>query len=162
MKKSELRDKIKALVQKTYKAKTIDLDKGGEVTLDAEKFPVLVKFPKLKEVIIDLLTDQYEVFMTDIEWVAPRPTTFRIVLGNDENFMLIYTERSWIAQVEGKKYYLLNLGEEEQAAQAISRILAYGQKAETTEEGGAEAAATPAEETGEEEVTASAEEETTA
>jgi len=163
MKKSELRDKIKALVQKTYKAKTIDLDKGGEVTLDAEKFPVLVKFPKLKEVIIDLLTDQYEVFMTGIEWVAPRPTTFRIVLGNDENFMLIYTERSWIAQVEGKKYYLLNLGEEEQAAQAISRILAYGQKAETTAEGGAEAAAeAPAEETGEEEVTASAEEETTA
>jgi hypothetical protein len=162
MTKSELRDKIKALVQQTYKAKTIDLDKGGEVTLDAEKFPVLTKFPKLKEVIIDLLTDQYEVFMTGIEWVAPRPTTFRIVLGNDENFMLIYTDRSWIAQVEGKKYYLLNLGEEEQAAQAISRILAYGQKAETTEEGGAEAAATPAEETGEEEVTASAEEETTA
>ena len=160
MTKSELRDKIKALVQQTYKAKTIDLDKGGEVTLDAEKFPVLTKFPKLKEVIIDLLTDQYEVFMTDIEWVAPRPTTFRIVLGNDENFMLIYTDRSWIAQVEGKKYYLLNLGEEEQAAQAISRILAYGQKAETTAEGGAEAA--PTEETGEEEVTASAEEETTA
>ncbi len=41
------------------------------------------------------------------------------VVGNDENFMLIYTDRSWIAQVEGKKYYLLNLGEEEQAAQAI-------------------------------------------
>ena len=160
MTKNELRDKIKVLVQQTYKAKTIDLDKGGEVTLDAEKFPVLTKFPKLKEVIVDLLTDQYEVFMTNIEWVAPRPTTFRIVLGNDENFLLIYTERSWIAQVEGKKYYLLNLGEEEQAAQAISRILAYGQKTETSAEGSTEAA--PAEETGEEEVTASAEEETTA
>jgi hypothetical protein len=159
MTKSELRDKIKALVQQTYKAKTIDLDKGGEVTLDAEKFPVLTKFPKLREVIIDLLTDQYEVFMTNIEWVAPRPTTFRIVLGNDENFLLIYTERSWIAQVEGKKYYLLNLGEEEQAAQSISRLLSYGQKTETSTETNPEAGA---EETGEEEVTASAEEETTA
>ena len=159
MTKSELRDKIKMLVQKTYKAKTIDLDKGGEVTLDAEKFPVLTKFPKLREVIIDLLTDQYEVFMTNIEWVAPRPTTFRIVLGNDENFLLIYTERSWIAQVEGKKYYLLNLGEEEQAAQSISRLLSYGQKTETSTEASPEAGA---EETGEEEVTASAEEETTA
>jgi len=159
MTKSELRDKIKALVQQTYKAKTIDLDKGGEVTLDAEKFPVLTKFPKLREVIIDLLTDQYEVFMTNIEWVAPRPTTFRIVLGNDENFLLIYTERSWIAQVEGKKYYLLNLGEEEQAAQSISRLLSYGQKTETSTEASPEAGA---EETGEEEVTASAEEETTA
>ena len=157
MKKSELRDKIKMLVQKTYKAKTIDLDKGGEVTLDAEKFPVLAKFPKLKEVIVDLLTNQYEVFITDIEWVAPRPTTFRIILGNDENFLLIYTERSWIAQVEGKKYYLLNLGEEEQAAQAISRILAYGQKTETSTEASSEAGS---EETGQEEVTP--EEETTA
>ncbi len=94
MKKSELRDKIKSLVQQVYKTKSVDLDNGEEITLDAAKFPVLVKFPKLKDVIVDLLTDQYEVFMKAIEWVAPRPTTFRIVLGNDENFMLIYTERS--------------------------------------------------------------------
>jgi len=126
MKKSELRDKIKSLVQQTYKSKSIDLDNGEGITLDAAKFPVLVKFPKLKDVIVDLLTDQYEIFMTAIEWVAPRPTTFRIVLGNNENFLLIYTERSWIAQVEGKKYYLLNLSEEEMAAESISRLLAYG------------------------------------
>lgn len=145
MKKSELRDKIKSLVQKTYKAKSIDLDKGGEVTLDAAKFPVLVKFPKLKDVIVDLLTNQYEIFMKEIQWVAPRPTTFRIVLGNDETFMLSYTERSWIAQVEGKKYYLLNLGEEEQAAESIARILSYGAPVEKTEDAAA-AGETPSEE----------------
>ena len=152
MTKSELRNKIKGLVQQTYKAKTIDLDTGGEVILDAEKFPVLTKFPKLKEVIVDLLTDQYEIFMTGIEWVAPRPTTFRIVLGNDETFLLIYTDRSWIAQVEGKKYYLLNLGEEEQAAESIARLLSYGQKTETSTEGEASAEA-DSEETGQEEDT---------
>jgi len=134
MKKSELRDKIKMLVQKTYKAKTIDLDKGGEVTLDAEKFPVLTKFPKLKEVIVDLLTDQYEIFMTNIEWVAPRPTTFKIILANQQFFYLIYTERAWIAQVEGKKYYLSGIDEEERAAQAIARILMYGSKTEPSKE----------------------------
>ena len=126
MTKSELKDKIKVLVKQTYKSKTIDLDNGSEISLDAEKFPVLTKFPKLKDVIVDLLTNQYDVFMKAIEWVAPRPTTFRIVLGNDENFLLIYTERSWIAQVEGKKYYLLNLSEEESAAESIARLLAYG------------------------------------
>jgi hypothetical protein len=134
MKKSELRDKIKSLVQQTYKAKSIDLDKGGEITLDAAKFPVLVKFPKLKDVIVDLLTDQYEVFMKEIQWVAPRPTTFRIILGNDETFMLSYTERSWIAQIEGKKYYLLNLSEEEAATEAIARLLSYGMTEDKTEE----------------------------
>ena len=126
MTRDELKDKIKVLVKQTYKSKTIDLDNGSEISLDAEKFPVLTKFPKLKDVIVDLLTNQYDVFMKAIEWVAPRPTTFRIVLGNDENFLLIYTERSWIAQVEGKKYYLLNLSEEESAAESIARLLAYG------------------------------------
>jgi hypothetical protein len=126
MTKDELKEKIKVLVKQVYTPNQVDLDKDSEVSLDAPKFPVLVKFPKLKDIIVDLLTDQYEIFMTNIEWVAPRPTTFRIVLGNDENFLLTYTERSWIAQVEGKNYYLLNLGEEEQAAQAIARMLAYG------------------------------------
>jgi len=126
MTKDELKEKIKVLIKQVYTPNQIDLDKDSEVSLDAPKFPVLVKFPKLKDIIVDLLTDQYEIFMKNIEWVAPRPTTFRIVLGNDENFLLTYTERSWIAQIEGKNYYLLNLGEEEQATQAIARMLAYG------------------------------------
>jgi hypothetical protein len=75
---------------------------------------------------MDLLTDQYGDFISDIWWVAPRPTTFKIILANDQNFYLIYTERSWIAQVEGKKFYLANLNEEERAADSIARILRYG------------------------------------
>ena len=43
--------------------------------------------------------------------------------------MLTYGVRSWIAQIEGKKYYLLNLDEEEYACQALSRILQYGPEA---------------------------------
>ena len=128
MTKSELRDKIKSIALQKLKPGSIDLDKGNDVSLDTLKFPVLGKFPELKKVIVDLLTQQYEIFLTDIQWVAPRPTTFRIVLGNGENFILIYTERSWIAKIEGKKFYLLNLSEEEQAAQSLSRILSYGLK----------------------------------
>jgi hypothetical protein len=126
MTKNELKEKIKVLVKQVYKPDTLSIDTSNDITLDAPKFPVLAKFPELKDIIIDLLTDQYEIFVTDIQWVAPRPTTFRIILGNGEPFLLTYTPRSWIAQVEGKKYYLLNLSEEEQAAQAIARMLAYG------------------------------------
>ena len=70
-----------------------------------------------------------------IDWVAPRPTTFRINLKNDFNFYLIFTKNSWIAQVEGKKYYLLNLPEEERAIDAIARVLRYGapESADTTD-----------------------------
>ena len=122
MTKDELKEKIKVLFKQVYKPDTLQAQ--DTISLDAPKFPVLEKFPELKEIIIDLLTNQYEIFISDIQWVAPKPTTFRIVLGNGENFMLVYSPRSWVAQVEGKKYYLLNLNEEESATEAIARMLA--------------------------------------
>jgi len=147
MTRSELKNKIKDLVKQVYSKTTnqpseVDLDSPSVVSLDNERFPVLVKFPTLKKTIIDLLTDQYELFLKDIEWVAPRPTTFRIILANDQVFYLIYTDRSWLAKVEGKKYYLLNLNEEQNCIEAIARILSYGAKP-TTEKTEPPAAAAP-------------------
>ena len=126
MTKSELRDRIKGLVQQVYQPKPIDIDSGKEVSIETEKFPLLLQLPALKKVLVDLLTDKFEIFVTDIQWVAPKPSTFRIMLANGENFMLIWMQRSWVAKVEGKRYYLLNLNEEENATEAISRILSYG------------------------------------
>ena len=132
MTKDEFKDKIKTLVKQVYakteKSTEIDLDSPSVVSLDNVRFPVLVKFPTLNDTIVKLLTDQYDLFIKDIEWVAPRPTTFRIILGNDQTFYLIYTDRSWIAKIEGKKYYLLNLNEEQNCIEAIARILSYGAK----------------------------------
>ena len=138
MTKSELRDRIKALVKQVYSTTKqsgaeVDLDNPEPISLDNERFPVLVKFPTLKDIIVKMLTDQYELFLKDIEWVAPRPTTFRIILANDQPFYMIYTDRTWIGKVEGKKYYLLNLSEEQNCIEAIARILSYGGKAQTEE-----------------------------
>lgn len=155
MTKDELKEKIKTLVKQVYTKDTpVDIDSPSEINLDIEEtFPVLGKFPDLKKVIIDLFTKQYELFISDIQWVAPKPTTFRIILANGESFFLHYTPRSWVATIEGKKYYLASLGEEEQAVQTLARVLSYGQKAETTEANTEEAGAeTGAEETGQEEV----------
>jgi hypothetical protein len=151
MTRDELKEKIKVLVKQVYKPDTLQAQ--DTVSLDAPKFPVLQKFPTLKQVIVDLLTDQYEIFITDIQWVAPKPTTFRIVLGNGEPFMLTYSPRSWVAQIEGKKYYLLNLSEEESATEAIARVLSYGvteEKPGGEETPGETPEETPAEETPEE------------
>ena len=122
----ELRDKIKGLVKQVYKNRPIDIDSDKEISIDTEKFPLLLQIPELKRVLIDLLTDKFEIFVTDIQWVAPKPSTFRIVLANGENFMLIWMQRSWVAKIEGKRYYLLNLNEEENATEAIARLLSYG------------------------------------
>jgi len=152
MTQSEFKEKIKALVKQVYsktdKSTEVDIDSPSVVSLDTARFPVLVKFPTLKDAIVKILTDQYELFIKDIEWVAPRPTTFRIVLANDQVFYMIFTDRTWIAKVEGKKYYLLNLSEEQNCIESIARILSYGTKAEVKkEEAPAEAPApeTPAE-----------------
>jgi hypothetical protein len=77
-------------------------------------------------ILTDLLSPQFNLFDKDIHWVAPKPPTFRVILENNFSFYLSDLGRSWMAEVEGKQYYLLNLGEEEQATQAISRILRYG------------------------------------
>jgi hypothetical protein len=151
MTKDELRDRIKAIVKKVYtkSSNEVDLDNPSPISLENEKYPVLVKFPTLKDTIIKLLTDQYDLFLKGIEWVAPRPTTFRIVLANDQTFYLIYTDRTWIGKVEGKKYYLLNLSEEQNCIESIARILSYGTKALPKEETPAETPTpeTPAPET---------------
>jgi hypothetical protein len=121
---SELRDRIKALAKQVYKEKS----KSDDAALAYDE---LVKFPELKAVIVNLMTTDFDKFLESVDWVAPRPSTFRVNLLNGENFVLFYDPRSWIAQVEGKKYYLLNLDEEEMASKAVSRILTYGGKTET-------------------------------
>ena len=128
MTKAELREKIKTLAVQVMasKAKTDDA---------ALAYDELVKFPALKDIIVDLMTDQFDSFLESVDWVAPRPTTFRINLLNGQNFLLMFTERSWIGQVEGKKYYLLNLDEEERCALAINRLLRVGPAAGAEMEG---------------------------
>jgi len=129
MTREELQGKLKILIKQVYANRTITPE-------EAVQYDELTKFPELKAVIVGLLTPEYDNFVASIDWVAPRPSTFRINLKNDQLFYLIYGKRSFIAQIEGKKYYLLNLPEEQHAAEAISRILRYGVKPEEGEEGG--------------------------
>ena len=121
MTREELISKIRKLAPEIIK-------KRNQAELSSVEFDELTKFPELKQIIIDLLTTDFDKFLTSIDWVSPRPTTFRINLKNNREFYIIYGKRSWIAQVEGKKYYLMNLPEEERAASAISNILRYGAK----------------------------------
>jgi hypothetical protein len=123
---AELREKIRLLVPQVYSNK----QKAENAAVEYDE---LTKFPELKAVIIDLLTSDFDSFLSSIDWVAPRPTTFRINLKNNQDFYLIWSPKSWIAQVEGKKYYLLNLPEEQRAAEVIARILRYGAKEDIDE-----------------------------
>ena len=115
---AKFKERIMAIAKKVY----VPPKRGEDRTIEFEEFK---KFPELKAVIIDLLTTDYGSFISSIDYVAPKPTTFRINLKNGQFFYLTWSKRSWIAQIEGKKYYLLNLNEEEHAIEAIARILRY-------------------------------------
>ena len=115
MNKADFKERIRLLVKQVY-------SNTKEAEAAAVEYDELTKFPELKAVIVDLLTHEFDSFLASIDWVAPRPTTFRINLRNDENFYLIWMQRSWIAQVEGKHSYLLTLLEDEHCVQHIAII----------------------------------------
>jgi len=127
MTKPELIDRIKKLALDVFK-------NVHKTELAAIEYDELTKFPELKAVIVSLLTADFDVFLASIDWVAPRPTTFRINLKNDQEFYLIFNQKGWIAQIEGKKYFLSSDSEEGQAADALARVLRYGVKEEEPDE----------------------------
>ena len=81
---AELREKIQILAKQVY----TDVVKADDAAL---AYPEIQKFPALKDIIVNLLTSEFDSFIESVDWVAPRPTTFRINLLNGENFLLMYT-----------------------------------------------------------------------
>ena len=75
MTKDELREKIRLLVPQVMG----DAKQAEEAAVEYDE---LTKFPELKKVIVDLLTHEFDSFLASIDWVAPKPSTFRINLNN--------------------------------------------------------------------------------
>lgn len=116
MNKNQLRKLIRSTVVNRFKR---------QATNKYQEYKILNKVPELIPILGDLMSEDFSKFIKDIDYVAPKPPSFRIVLENDHFFYLSDLGRSWVAEVEGKKYYLLNLSEEERATAAIARILRY-------------------------------------
>ena len=87
------------------------------------EYKLLQNHPELIPVLNDLMTPDFPSFVKDIEWLSPKPATYKVILENGQFFYLSDLERSWVAQISSKKHYLLSLGEETMASNAISRLL---------------------------------------
>ena len=132
MTRTELINKLRGLIKQVYSGEQPAKDEKTSF-IYLNKFEILNKFPQLDQELVKLMTGQYGEFIKNIDWVAPRPTTFRIKLTNNQYFYIIFGEKSWTVQIEGKKYWLLNLPEEQRAAEAIARILRYGGEEKETD-----------------------------
>ena len=91
----------------------------------AEKAMYLIyRFPGLRKSIEELMSPSFGRFVTAVDLVAPKPTTFKVTLINGYDFNITYLKKdTYSAKVAGKKYYLLNIGEAERASQSIADLL---------------------------------------
>ena len=86
---------------------------------------MLYRFPELRQTLEKLLTMQFRLFVDDIQWVAPKPTTFKIILPNGQFFNLIWNTEDFLAKISGMRYDMLVLKERERAIKALARIIQY-------------------------------------
>ena len=99
---------------------------------------LLQKYPTLKKTLEMLMTPAFKDYITGIYIVAPKPTTFKIVLHNGQSFILTFLGKAYEATIGGKKFYLQTIGERERATNSIARLLAIGNPIETKGAEGAE------------------------
>ena len=92
---------------------------------------ILQKYPTLRKTLEMLMSPAFKDYITGIYIVAPKPTTFKIVLHNGQTFMLTFLGKAYEATVAGKKFYLQTIGQRERCVNAIARILSVGNPIET-------------------------------
>tara|TARA_R110002153_G_scaffold60876_1_gene164492 strand:- start:6198 stop:6752 length:555 start_codon:yes stop_codon:yes gene_type:complete len=93
-----------------------------ETVLEDATDNMLSKFPTLKATLVKLMTEDFKEFVDTVDWVSPKPTTFRVNLVNGQDFTLKWSGKNFQAQIAGKKYALGNIGEFQQALDKLARL----------------------------------------
>jgi len=101
------------------------LKEAEEQQRKAEKAMYLVyRFPGLKKIMEDLMSPAFGRYVNGIDLVAPKPTTFRVTLSNNQDFNIKYLGKGKFSiKVAGKQYHPDNIGELERASQSIADLL---------------------------------------
>lgn len=87
---------------------------------------ILQKYPTLNSTLIELLTEDFRDYITGVYIMAPKPTIFKVVLHNNRSFHLIFMGETYEAKVSGKKYYLKDIGDLQNATLSIADLLMLG------------------------------------
>lgn len=107
-----------------------------ETVLEDATDTMLEKFPTLKATLVKLMTEDFKEFIDTIDWVSPKPTTFRVNLVNGQDFTLKWSGKNFQAQILGKKYSLGKIDEFQQALDKLARLYQEAPLKGAGEEGG--------------------------
>jgi hypothetical protein len=91
-----------------------------ETVLEDATDKILGKFPTVKAAIIKLQTEQFKEFVDSIDWISPRPSSFRVNLKNGQDYILKWTGKTFEAQILGKRYLLSNIADYQQALDKLA------------------------------------------
>lgn len=97
-----------------------DTEAPEETVLEDATDVILGKFPTVKAAIIKLQTEDFKEFVDSIDWISPRPSSFRINLKNGQEYILKWTGKTFEAQILGKRYVLSNIAEYQQALDKLA------------------------------------------
>jgi len=136
------KQQLKQIMLEAY-VEVLQEEEGAVLKTSTEE--MLGKFPTVKKTLISLFTREYPEFVTDVRWVVPKPSTFAIDLKNGQSFNIKWMGKGFQAQVEGKKYFLNNVSDYQQALDKINDILKTGPITTGEEPGGEDFAGAPAE-----------------
>ena len=95
-------------------------DAPEETVLEDATDKILGKFPTVKAAIIKLQTEDFKEFVESIDWISPRPSSFRVNLKNGQDYILKWTGKTFEAQIMGKRYLLSNIAEYQQALDKLA------------------------------------------
>jgi hypothetical protein len=115
-----------------------DIKASKETVLEDATDTMLEKFPTLKATLVKLMTEDFKEFVDTIDWVSPKPTTFRVNLVNGQDFTLKWTGKNFQAQILGKKYFLGQIDDFQQALDKLARLYQEAPLKGAGEEGEAE------------------------
>jgi hypothetical protein len=93
-----------------------------ETVLEDSTDTILSKFPTLKAALIKLQTEDFKEFVDSIDWISPRPTSFRINLKNGQDYILKWTGKTFEAQIMGKRYYINKIDDYQQALDKLALL----------------------------------------
>lgn len=113
-----------------------DPDADEETVLEDATDTILAKFPTLAQAIIKLQTEDFKEFVDTVDWISPRPTSFRVNLKNGQDYILKWTGKTFEAQIMGKRYLLSKINEYQQALDKLALLYRESPMKGAGEEGG--------------------------
>lgn len=129
------KEEVQALMLEAY-VEVLQEEEGAVLKTSTQE--ILGKFPTVKKTLVSLFTQEFPEFVTDVRWVVPKPSTFAIDLKNGQSFNIKWMGKGFEAQVEGKKYFLNDLADYQQALDKLNDLLKNGPITQGEEPGGEE------------------------